>query len=116
MSNEPRLATAVLVTTGDAENLRILLVERSATLRFFGGYWAFPGGAFEACDQIGEQLAFRPRAWGPAWAWTWAWTWAFALAWALPGAGDEAGAGAGLKARHWTGFRSSPRVSPKQGQ
>lgn len=57
MSNEPRLATAVLVTTGDAENLRILLVERSATLRFFGGYWAFPGGAFEACDQIGEQLA-----------------------------------------------------------
>jgi len=35
MSNEPRLATAVLVTTGDAENLRILLVERSATLRFF---------------------------------------------------------------------------------
>lgn len=57
MQTEPRLATAVLVTTGSADDLRILLVERSPSLRFFGGYWAFPGGAMETYDQHDAALA-----------------------------------------------------------
>lgn len=51
MPPAPRVATAVLLTTGAGEDLRILLVRRSPTLRFFGGYWAFPGGAMEEADR-----------------------------------------------------------------
>lgn len=57
MSTPPRLASAVMVTTGTAENFRVLLVQRSTELKFFGGYWAFPGGASEAMDRAAATLA-----------------------------------------------------------
>jgi len=57
MSAAPRLATAVLLTTGPASDLRILLVQRSPALRFFGGFWAFPGGAMEDADRACGELA-----------------------------------------------------------
>ena len=57
MQSDARKASAVLVTTGEGDDLRILLVERSPTLRFFGGYWAFPGGAAEAHDGRDAALA-----------------------------------------------------------
>lgn len=47
----PRDATSMLVTRGSGSTLEILLVERSPALRFFGGYWAFPGGAVDPIDQ-----------------------------------------------------------------
>lgn len=53
----PRPAVAVLLTTGAATELRILLVRRSPALRFFGGYWAFPGGALESADRACGQHA-----------------------------------------------------------
>lgn len=52
MSPAPRVATAVLLTTGSDDDLRILLVQRSPALRFFAGYWAFPGGAMEDVDRV----------------------------------------------------------------
>jgi len=57
MSTPPRLASAVMVTTGTADNFRVLLVQRSTELKFFGGYWAFPGGASEAMDRTAATLA-----------------------------------------------------------
>ncbi|MGE3773910.1 MAG: MBL fold metallo-hydrolase [Gammaproteobacteria bacterium] len=51
MPPAPRVATAVLLTTGTGAELRILLVQRSPALRFFGGFWAFPGGAMEDADR-----------------------------------------------------------------
>ena len=56
MQTEARQASAVLVTTGQGQDLQILLVERSPALRFFGGYWAFPGGAAEPYDAQDEAL------------------------------------------------------------
>ncbi len=57
MSSKAREAAAVLVTTGPEHDLKILLVQRSPALRFFGGYWAFPGGAMEALDRAADELA-----------------------------------------------------------
>ena len=57
MSNPPRLASAVMVTTGTDQDFRVLLVQRSADMKFFGGYWAFPGGASEALDRADAALA-----------------------------------------------------------
>jgi len=62
MSNPPRLAAAVLVTTGPAQSLEILLVQRSPALRFFGGYWAFPGGATEDIDRAAGDLSLASCA------------------------------------------------------
>ncbi len=39
-----RTAAALLITRGEGQDLAVWLVERSAELRFFGGYWALPGG------------------------------------------------------------------------
>src|SRR5688572_25489586 len=39
-----RTATALLLTRGEGSDLSVFLVERSPELRFFGGYWALPGG------------------------------------------------------------------------
>ncbi|MGH8595617.1 MAG: MBL fold metallo-hydrolase, partial [Gammaproteobacteria bacterium] len=44
-------ATAILVTQGEGADLEILLVERSPVLKFFGGFWAFPGGAVDDIDR-----------------------------------------------------------------
>lgn len=57
MSNPPRLASAVMVTTGTGQDFRVLLVQRSAEMKFFGGYWAFPGGASEPLDRVDTELA-----------------------------------------------------------
>ena len=62
MTKPPRLAAAVLVTTGPADALQILLVQRSPALRFFGGYWAFPGGATEDIDRAAGELALASCA------------------------------------------------------
>ncbi|MBI5616109.1 MAG: MBL fold metallo-hydrolase [Gammaproteobacteria bacterium] len=48
--SEPRSSASILVTRGTGEDLEVLLIERSPRLRFFGGYWAFPGGATETID------------------------------------------------------------------
>ncbi len=39
-----RNAAAILLTRGRGDGSEIYLVERSPELRFFGGYWALPGG------------------------------------------------------------------------
>ncbi len=60
-----RDATALILTRGSGSCLRVFLVERSPALKFFGGYWAFPGGTVDdidrrACDP--DDLAARYRA------------------------------------------------------
>ncbi len=49
-----RIATAVLVTRGLGRDVEVLAVRRNPTLRFFGGYWAFPGGVIDDADHDGE--------------------------------------------------------------
>lgn len=39
-----RLASSIILTRGPETDPEVYLVERSPKLRFFGGYWAFPGG------------------------------------------------------------------------
>jgi len=39
-----RNAAAILLTRGDGDGREVFLVERAPELRFFGGYWALPGG------------------------------------------------------------------------
>ena len=39
-----RTATALLLTRGEGSELSVYLAERAPELRFFGGYWALPGG------------------------------------------------------------------------
>ena len=48
---EVRIAAAVVLTRGHGPDLEIYLVERNPELRFFGGYWACPGGVLEADDE-----------------------------------------------------------------
>ena len=45
-----RTATALLLTRGEGAELAVFLVERAPELRFFGGYWALPGGTVGAED------------------------------------------------------------------
>lgn len=54
MSTDPRLSTAVVLTREGRTGLEVLLVRRNPTLRFFGGYWAFPGGTIDEQDRDGE--------------------------------------------------------------
>lgn len=49
-----RIATAVIVTRGDDDDLEVLLVQRSPELRFFGGFHAFPGGVIDPADHDSE--------------------------------------------------------------
>ncbi len=46
----PRDSSAVLLVRGDGEDLEVFLVERAPELRFFGGYFALPGGVRSADD------------------------------------------------------------------
>lgn len=39
-----RTAAALLITRGQGPELKVFLAERNPQLRFFGGYWALPGG------------------------------------------------------------------------
>jgi len=52
-----RIATAAIVTKGTAGDVRVLVVRRSPELRFFGGYWAFPGGVVDPADHDGDEDA-----------------------------------------------------------
>ncbi|MFT7480309.1 MAG: ribonuclease/clavin/mitogillin, partial [Gammaproteobacteria bacterium] len=49
-----RISTAVLLTRGVGTALEVYLVRRSEQLRFFGGYWACPGGVVDRADVDGE--------------------------------------------------------------
>ena len=33
-----------MITRGEGRDLQVYLAERAPELRFFGGYWAMPGG------------------------------------------------------------------------
>jgi glyoxylase-like metal-dependent hydrolase (beta-lactamase superfamily II)/8-oxo-dGTP pyrophosphatase MutT (NUDIX family) len=46
-----RTAAALLITRGQGHDLEILLCERSPELRFFGGYFALPGGTLADDDK-----------------------------------------------------------------
>ncbi len=46
-----RQASAVILTRETSHGLQVYLVERSPKLRFFGGYWAMPGGVLDDADQ-----------------------------------------------------------------
>ena len=52
-----RNAAAILITRGAGVDLEILLCERAPELRFFGGYWALPGGTLspEDWEAIGRE-------------------------------------------------------------
>lgn len=45
-----RSAAAILLTRGQGSEREVFLVERSPQLRFFGGYWALPGGVRDPGD------------------------------------------------------------------
>ncbi len=47
-----RRSSAILLTRQVDSRTQIYLVERSPKLRFFGGYWAFPGGVVDEVDLI----------------------------------------------------------------
>jgi len=49
-----RIATAALVTRGTGPGVEVLVVRRAPQLRFFGGYWAFPGGVVDDADHDGD--------------------------------------------------------------
>ncbi len=51
-----RTAAALLITRGEGSDRAVFLVERSPELRFFGGYWALPGGTVGDEDQPGLGL------------------------------------------------------------
>lgn len=46
-----RVATAVLLTRGEGPSVEVYGVLRAPELRFFGGYWAFPGGVLDPSDE-----------------------------------------------------------------
>lgn len=53
-----RTAAALLITRGDGRGLEVFLAERSPDLRFFGGYWALPGGTVGDEDRVhGDEAA-----------------------------------------------------------
>lgn len=47
-----RTAAALLITRGEGLDRAVYLVERSPELRFFGGYWALPGGTLGDEDRV----------------------------------------------------------------
>lgn len=49
-----RIATAAVVTRDAPSGPEVLVVRRSPSLRFFGGYWAFPGGVVDDADHDGD--------------------------------------------------------------
>lgn len=49
-----RLAAAVILTRGPVDNPEVYLVRRAPELKFFGGYWVFPGGNINRLDYHGE--------------------------------------------------------------
>jgi ribonuclease/clavin/mitogillin len=49
-----RIATAVLLTRGEGDDVELFCVLRAPELRFFGGYWALPGGVLDPSDGPSE--------------------------------------------------------------
>jgi endoribonuclease LACTB2 len=47
-----RRSSAILLTRQVGSRTQVYLVERSPVLRFFGGYWAFPGGVVDEVDSM----------------------------------------------------------------
>jgi glyoxylase-like metal-dependent hydrolase (beta-lactamase superfamily II) len=45
-----RTAAALMITRGHGRDLEVFLAERAPELRFFGGYWAMPGGTLAKED------------------------------------------------------------------
>ncbi|MBM4068797.1 MAG: MBL fold metallo-hydrolase [Planctomycetes bacterium] len=58
MSNPIPAATIVLARSRESEEL--YLIRRSQHLRFFGGFWAFPGGKVDAADRAVPWRGRRP--------------------------------------------------------
>ncbi len=54
-----RISSAVILTRGEGQGLQVYLVKRSPKLRFFGGYWAFPGGNIDPIDYHGDDNVER---------------------------------------------------------
>lgn len=48
-----RTAAALLITRGEGAERTVFLAERAPELRFFGGYWALPGGTVGNEDRAG---------------------------------------------------------------
>jgi endoribonuclease LACTB2 len=57
-----RTAAALLITRGDGPDRAVFLVERSSELRFFGGYWALPGGTVADSDGTEPAAALQACA------------------------------------------------------
>jgi len=55
MSARTRRATAVIMTRGGESDPQVFLAQRAPTMRFMGGYWAFPGGNLSEHDALDEQ-------------------------------------------------------------
>ena len=53
----PRKSAGIVLTRGHDPEVETYLVERSAQLRFFGGFHAFPGGAIDFARASVEGLA-----------------------------------------------------------
>jgi 8-oxo-dGTP pyrophosphatase MutT (NUDIX family) len=51
----PRQAATVILLRGGAEQLEVLLVQRTPEARFMGGVWVFPGGAVDAQEGDGDE-------------------------------------------------------------
>jgi 8-oxo-dGTP pyrophosphatase MutT (NUDIX family) len=49
-SSKPALATSVLVLRTCDSEVEILVARRRPEIRFFGGYWVFPGGSVDPAD------------------------------------------------------------------
>ncbi len=56
----PRRATTVCVVRDGSTGLEVLMVRRSATARFMGGTWVFPGGVVDEIDGSPRAAALVP--------------------------------------------------------
>lgn len=63
---EARPAATLILLRDGRDGLQVLMVRRAATIKFYGGAWAFPGGRVEASDcapgETLETLAAVKRA------------------------------------------------------
>jgi len=53
----PRPAASVLLVRPGARALEVFMIRRRKTMRFMGGYYAFPGGKVDAADATADALA-----------------------------------------------------------
>lgn len=54
-------ATLILVRDNE-QQLEVLLMRRHPDLRVLGGYWVFPGGAFEQVDERADEISTAKNA------------------------------------------------------